>query len=129
MGKTRSKRRGEATCKIGVNGRHRSETAKQRMEERQKKKGRRLCFAQTTVSACQKGLAEFAARRRQKNEIIFSRDMCVRENTAQAASVEFRRFTSKLCAQQTVSLLSDKTGGFFRQFQAAACVLRRRRHI
>ena len=64
-----------------------------------------------------------------KSEIIFSRDMCVRENTAQAASVEFRRFTSKLCAQQTVSLLSDKTGGFIRQFQAAACVLRRRRHI
>ena len=61
MGKTRSKRRGEATCEIGVNGRHRSETAKQRMEERQKKKGRRLRFAQTTVSACQKCLAEFAS--------------------------------------------------------------------
>ena len=36
-----------------------------------------------------KSLAEFAARRRQKIQIIFSRDMCVRENTAQAASVEF----------------------------------------
>ena len=36
-----------------------------------------------------KSLAEFAARRRQRNKIIFSRDMCVRENTAQAASVEF----------------------------------------
>ena len=34
-----------------------------------------------------KKLAEFAARRRQRNEIIFSRDMCVRENTSQAASV------------------------------------------
>ena len=41
------------------------------------------------VSAFQKSLAEFAARRRQRNEIIFSRDMCVRENTSQAASVEF----------------------------------------
>ena len=41
--------------------------------------------------ACQKSLAEFAARRRQRNEIIFSRDMCVRENTARAASVEFVR--------------------------------------
>ena len=39
----------------------------------------------------QKSLAEFAARRRQGNEIIFSRDMCVRENTARAASVEFVR--------------------------------------
>ena len=38
-----------------------------------------------------KSLAEFAARRRQRNKIIFSRDMCVRENTAQAASVEFVR--------------------------------------
>ena len=36
-----------------------------------------------------KSLAEFAARRRQRNKIIFSRDLCVRENTAQAASVEF----------------------------------------
>ena len=43
------------------------------------------------VSAYQKSLAEFAARRRQRNEIIFSRDMCVRENTARAASVEFVR--------------------------------------
>ena len=42
-------------------------------------------------SVCQKSLAEFAARRRQRNEIIFSRDMCVRENTSQAASVEFVR--------------------------------------
>ena len=38
-----------------------------------------------------KSLAEFAARRRQRNKIIFSRDMCVRENTARAASVEFVR--------------------------------------
>ncbi|MBS6457507.1 MAG: hypothetical protein KH544_05900 [Firmicutes bacterium] len=36
-------------------------------------------------------VAEFAARRRQRNKIIFSRDMCVRENTARAASVEFLR--------------------------------------
>ena len=31
--------------------------------------------------ACRKSPAEFAARRRQSIEIIFSRDMCVRENT------------------------------------------------
>ena len=48
--------------------------------------------AKTRVgAACQKSLAEFAARRRQRNEIIFSRDMCVRENTSRAASVEFVR--------------------------------------
>ena len=41
------------------------------------------------ISSVSKSLAEFAARRRQRNEIIFSRDMCVRENTSQAASVEF----------------------------------------
>jgi len=60
-----------------------------------------------------KSLAEFAARRRQRNKIIFSRDMCVRENTTQAASVEFLRMAQKLCAQQTASLLSEKPGGFF----------------
>ena len=43
------------------------------------------------LPVCQKSLAEFAARRRQRNEIIFSRDMCVRENTSRAASVEFVR--------------------------------------
>ena len=42
-------------------------------------------------TACQKSLAEFAARRWQRIEIIFSHDMCVRENTSQAASVEFVR--------------------------------------
>ena len=61
----------------------------------------------------QKSLAEFAARRRQKIEIIFSRDMRVRENTAQAASVEFLRTAQKLCAQQTVIFLSEKPEGFF----------------
>ena len=42
-------------------------------------------------SACQKSLAEFAARRRQRSRIIFSCGICVRENTSQAASVEFVR--------------------------------------
>ena len=65
------------------------------------------------MAACQKSLAEFAARRRQRNKIIFSRDLCARENTSQAASVEFWAMGSKLCAQQTVSLLSEKPAGFF----------------
>ena len=41
------------------------------------------------IFSVSKSLAEFAARRRQRNKTIFSRDMCVRENTSQAASVEF----------------------------------------
>ena len=53
-----------------------------------RKKGRTF---RSVLSAYQKSLAEFAARRRQRNKIIFSRDMCVRENTVQAASVEFVR--------------------------------------
>ena len=43
-----------------------------------------LCFFVISRS-----LAEFTARRRQKIQIVFPRDMCVGENTAQAASVEF----------------------------------------
>jgi hypothetical protein len=39
------------------------------------------------IFSVSKSLAEFAARRRQRNKIIFSRDMCVRKNTARAASV------------------------------------------
>ncbi|MBS6456901.1 MAG: hypothetical protein KH544_02610 [Firmicutes bacterium] len=64
----------------------------------------------------QKSLAEFAARRRQKIEIIFHRDMCMGKNTSQAASVEFCRLAAKLCAQQTVSLLSENSGGIFDSF-------------
>ena len=45
--------------------------------------------------------------------------MCVRENTSQAASVEFLRMAQKLCAQQTASLLSEKPEGFFDSFKAA----------
>ena len=59
-----------------------------------------------------KSLAEFAARRRQRSLFIFSRDLCVRENTAQAASVEFCRIAAKLCAQQTWGPLSENPEGF-----------------
>ena len=38
-----------------------------------------------------KSLAEFAARRRQRVQIIFHRDLCVGKNSSQAASVEFQR--------------------------------------
>ena len=66
-----------------------------------------------------KNLAKFAARRRQRSPIIFSRDLCVRENTAQAASVKFCRVAAKLCAQQTAILLSEKPGGFSDSFKRA----------
>ena len=39
--------------------------------------------------------------------------MCVRENTSQAASVEFRRFAPKLCAQQTWGHLSENSQRIF----------------
>ena len=48
-----------------------------------------------------------------KIKIIFSRDMCVRENTSQSASVEFCRYAAKLCAQQTASLLAENSSGIF----------------
>ena len=44
------------------------------------------------VTACQKSLAEFAARRRQINGIIFCRGVYLAKNTSQSASVEFVRF-------------------------------------
>ena len=66
-----------------------------------------------------KSLAEFAARRRQRSPIIFSRDLCERENTAQAASVEFRRETPELCAQQPAILLSENPEVFSDSFKRA----------
>ena len=55
-----------------------------------------------------KSLAEFAARRRQRSKIIFSRDMCVRENTSQAASVEFvRRLRTNYARSRLQAFLSE----------------------
>ena len=72
-------------------------------------------------TAYQKSLAEFAARRRQRNKIIFSRDMCVRENTAQAASVEFVRLRRTNYARSRLQiLLSEKPGGFFDSLYGAS---------
>ena len=65
----------------------------------------------TGVTGCgvSKSLAEFAARRRQRIGIIFHRDMRVGKNTSQAASVEFCRKATKLCAQQTAIPLAEKS--------------------
>ena len=66
-----------------------------------------------------KSLAEFDARRRQKIQIIFHRDMRVGKNTSQAASVEFLRPAQKLCAQQTASLLAEKSKIFRQLFYSS----------
>ena len=66
-----------------------------------------------------KSLAEFAARRRQRNKIIFSRDMCVRENTSQAASVEFVRLRRTNYARSRLQSFVGKTRRVFRQSQAS----------
>ena len=55
-----------------------------------------------------KSLAEFAARRRQRNKIIFSLDMCVRENTSQAASAEFVRLRRTNYARSRLQTLCRK---------------------
>ena len=66
-----------------------------------------------------KSLAEFAARRRQKIKIIFSRDMCVRENTSQAASVEFVRHGRANYARSRLQAFCRKTRRVFRQSRGA----------
>ena len=66
------------------------------------------------VAACQKSLAEFAARRRQRNENHFlSRHVRERKYRSGCQCGICPSQTDKLCAQQTASLLSEKPGGFF----------------
>ncbi len=62
-----------------------------------------------------KSLAEFAARRRQRSLFIFSRDLCVRENTAQAASVEFVRQRRTNYARSRLQSSCRKNQRLFRQ--------------
>ena len=66
-----------------------------------------------------KSLAEFAARRRQRSKIIFSCDMCVRENTSQAASVEFVRLWHTNYARSRLQAFCRKNRRVDRQSQAA----------
>jgi hypothetical protein len=67
--------------------------------------------------ACRKSLAEFAARRRQSIEIIFSRDMCVRENTAQARSSGILSQKLKIMRAADCKPFAGKNRRFFRQSQ------------
>ena len=62
-----------------------------------------------------KSLAEFAARRRQRSPIMFSRDLCVRENTSQAASVEFFRLRRTNYARSRLQALCRKNPEVFQQ--------------
>ena len=66
-----------------------------------------------------KSLAAFAARRRQRSKIIFSCDMCVRENTSQAASVEFVRLWHTNYAHSRLQAFCRKNRRVDRQSQAA----------
>ena len=63
-------------------------------------------------SACQKRLAEFAARRRQKIEIIFHRDMCVGKSTSQTASVEFCRLRQNYARSRLQAFCRKNPEGF-----------------
>ena len=62
-----------------------------------------------------KSLAEFAARRRQKFQIIFHRDMCVGKNTSQAASVEFCRLRQNYARSRLQTPLAENSCGIFCQ--------------
>jgi len=72
-------------------------------------------------------LAEFAARRRQKNKIIFHRDMCVGKNTFQAASVEFvRHWRTNYARSRLRSFYREKTSLFpdkLKQLPSGGCFL------
>src|SRR5699024_10647564 len=52
---------------------------------------RSRCGIHSVTSACRKSLAEFAPAGAKKLKSVFSGDMCVRENTSQAASEGFVR--------------------------------------
>ena len=62
-----------------------------------------------------KSLAEFAARRRQKIQVIFHRDMCVGKNTSQAASVEFCRLRQNYARSRLQIPLAENSVGIFCQ--------------
>jgi len=53
--------------------------------------------------------------------IIFPRDMRVGKNTSQAASVEFCRKATKLCAQQTAIPLAENRRFFASYMYLFAC--------
>ena len=57
-----------------------------------------------------------------KNEIIFSRDMSVRENTAQAASVEFVRQRHTNYARSSLQVLCRKNPEGFSTASAIHCI-------
>ena len=81
------------------------------------------------VAACTcKGTQRFKKPRRvcrpqaAKIQIIFSRDMCVRENTAQAASVEFVRQRHTNYARSSLQVLCRKNPEGFSTASAIHCI-------
>jgi hypothetical protein len=67
-----------------------------------------------------KSLAEFRRRAAKENSIIFSGDMCVGENTFQAASVEFVRRWHTNYARSRLQTFCRKTTWVFRQATGGA---------
>ena len=66
-----------------------------------------------------KGRTEFAARRRQKNQIIFHRGMYVGKHSSQARSSGILPLATKLCTRQTWGLLAEKRRLFARDNERA----------
>ena len=86
-------------------------------------------MATGVMQRVKKSLAEFAARRRQRSKIIFSRDMCVRENTSQAASVEFVRLWHTNYAHSRLQPFAGKTLRVFPTVSMTPAAIGRRGHV
>ena len=85
-------------------------------------------MATGVMQRVKKSLAEFAARRRQRSKIIFSRDMCVRENTSQAASVEFVRLWHTNYAHSRLQPFAGKNLRVFPTVSMTPAAIGRRGH-
>ena len=86
-------------------------------------------MATGVMQRVKKSLAEFAARRRQRSKIIFSCDMCVRENTSQAASVEFVRLWHTNYAHSRLQPFAGKTLRVFSTVPMTPAANGRRGHV
>ena len=74
--------------------------------------GRGIPYTHTLRIYTPKILAKFAARRRQKIQITFHRDMCVEENTSQTASVKFCRLRQNYARSRPQIPLAENSEEF-----------------
>ena len=70
--------------------------------------GRGIPYTHTLRIYTPKILAKFAARRRQKIQITFHRDMCVEEKYLSDSQCEILPLAAKLCAQQAANPFGRK---------------------